>query len=125
MPSAAAPRVSADGVGNDDIDASDASDPAPGIPDATVARLPVYLQALGTFAANDTGTVSSDDLAEVSGVNSAKLRKDLSYLGSNGTRGVGYGVDRLVRQISETLGLTLEWRVVIVGVGHLGRALAG
>lgn len=128
MPSAAAPRVSADGVGHhgiDAIDPADPTDPVKGIPDATVARLPVYLQALGTFAANDTETVSSDDLAEVSGVNSAKLRKDLSYLGPNGTRGVGYDVDRLVRQISQTLGLTLDWRVVIVGVGHLGRALAG
>lgn len=106
----------ADGSGIDEIR---------GIPDATVARLPVYLQALGTFAATDTETVSSEDLAELAGVGAAKLRKDLSYLGSYGTRGVGYSVARLVTQISETLGLTLDWRVVIVGMGHLGRALAG
>src|SRR4051812_46328519 len=58
------------------------------------------------------------------GVNSAKLRKDLSHLGSYGTRGVGYAVDYLIYQISRELGLTQDWPVVIVGVGNLGQALA-
>ncbi len=69
-------------------------------------------------------TVSSQQLAVASGVNSAKLRKDLSHLGSYGTRGVGYEVAYLVYQISRELGLTQDWAVAIVGVGNLGRALA-
>ncbi len=95
-----------------------------GIPDATVARLPVYLRALYALAERGVTTVASDELATVAGVNSAKLRKDLSYLGSYGIRGVGYDVDYLVYQVSRALGLTQNWPVVIVGAGNLGRALA-
>jgi redox-sensing transcriptional repressor len=95
-----------------------------GIPDATVARLPLYLRALNGLAERDTATVSSEDLAMAAGVNSAKLRKDLSHLGSYGTRGVGYDVQYLIYQISRELGLTQDWAVAIVGVGNLGRALA-
>jgi redox-sensing transcriptional repressor len=95
-----------------------------GIPDATVARLPVYLRALVSIADGGETTVSSDSLAAAAGVNSAKVRKDLSYLGSYGTRGVGYDVQYLVYQISRELGLTQDWSVVIVGVGNLGHALA-
>jgi redox-sensing transcriptional repressor len=95
-----------------------------GIPDATVARLPVYLRALTTLAEEGVATVSSDELATAAGVGSAKLRKDLSHLGSYGTRGVGYDVEYLVYQISRELGLTQDWRVVIVGAGNLGHALA-
>jgi redox-sensing transcriptional repressor len=68
--------------------------------------------------------VASDELAAAAGVNSAKLRKDLSHLGSYGTRGVGYDVDYLVYQVSRELGLTQDWPVLIVGAGNLGRALA-
>jgi redox-sensing transcriptional repressor len=95
-----------------------------GIPEATVARLPVYLRALHALAERGVATVSSEDLAAAAGVNSAKLRKDLSHLGSYGTRGVGYDVDYLVYQISRELGLTQDWSVAIVGIGNLGRALA-
>ncbi|MEU7689827.1 redox-sensing transcriptional repressor Rex [Microbispora hainanensis] len=95
-----------------------------GIPDATVARLPLYLRALNGMAERGTATVSSEDLAVAAGVNSAKLRKDLSHLGSYGTRGVGYDVQYLIYQISRELGLTQDWAVAIVGVGNLGRALA-
>ncbi|MGH8938615.1 MAG: redox-sensing transcriptional repressor Rex [Actinomycetes bacterium] len=95
-----------------------------GIPEATVARLPIYLRALTALAEGGVGTVSSEELATAAGVNSAKLRKDLSYLGSYGTRGVGYDVDYLVYQVSRELGLTQDWPVVIVGLGHLGHALA-
>ena len=95
-----------------------------GIPDATVARLPVYLRALYALADHDVATVSSEELAAATGVNSAKLRKDLSHLGSYGTRGVGYDVEYLVYQVSRELGLTQDWPVVIVGAGNLGRALA-
>ena len=95
------------------------------VPDATVARLPVYLRALHALAAAGRTTVSSEALASAAGVGSAKLRKDLSHLGSYGTRGVGYGVEELVFHISRELGLTQGWAVVLVGVGNLGHALAG
>jgi redox-sensing transcriptional repressor len=68
--------------------------------------------------------VSSEQLAERAGVNAAKVRKDLSYLGSYGTRGVGYDVEHLVDEVSRELGLTRDWPVVILGLGNLGRALA-
>ncbi len=96
-----------------------------GIPEATVARLPVYLRALTLQAEHGTVTVSSEELAAASGVNSAKVRKDLSHLGSYGVRGVGYDVEYLVYQISRELGLTQDWPVAIVGIGNLGQALAG
>ena len=95
-----------------------------GIPEATVARLPVYLRALYGLAERGISTVASEELAAAAGVNSAKLRKDLSHLGSYGIRGVGYDVDYLVYQVSRTLGLTQDWPVVIVGAGNLGHALA-
>jgi redox-sensing transcriptional repressor len=95
-----------------------------GIPDATVARLPVYLRVLYALADRGVATVSSEELATAAGVNSAKLRKDLSHLGSYGTRGVGYDVEYLVYQVSRELGLTQDWPVLIVGAGNLGRALA-
>ncbi|MBS1847966.1 MAG: redox-sensing transcriptional repressor Rex [Actinobacteria bacterium] len=94
------------------------------IPDATVARLPIYQRVLGELQDRGAATVSSEDLAELSGVNAAKVRKDLSFLGSYGIRGVGYEVDYLLFQIRNALGLTQQWPVVIVGVGNLGRALA-
>jgi redox-sensing transcriptional repressor len=89
-----------------------------------VARLPIYLRALSALSDEGVSTVSSESLAAAAGVNSAKLRKDLSHLGSYGTRGVGYDVDYLVYQVSRELGLTQDWPVVIVGLGHLGHALA-
>ena len=95
------------------------------IPDATVSRLPVYLRILGEQSAEGVDSISSERLAELAGVNAAKVRKDLSYLGSYGTRGVGYEVDYLVYQIRRELGLTHDWPVVIVGAGNLGQALAG
>src|SRR6478672_7595070 len=94
------------------------------IPEATVVRLPLYYRALLETADQEIGTVSSERLAELAGVNAAKVRKDLSYLGSYGTRGVGYEVEYLLHEISRELGLTEDWPVVIVGVGNLGAALA-
>ena len=95
------------------------------VPDATVARLPVYLRALHALADDGRTTVSSDALAAASGVGPAMLRKDLSHLGSYGTRGVGYDVAELQREVGRVLGLGRRWAVVLVGVGHLGQALAG
>jgi redox-sensing transcriptional repressor len=94
------------------------------IPEATVARLPVYLRALNSLLEADIRGCSSEELATAAGVNSAKLRKDLSHLGSYGTRGVGYDVEYLRYQISREIGLTQDWPVVIVGIGNLGHALA-
>jgi redox-sensing transcriptional repressor len=97
----------------------------PDLPEATVARLPEYLRALHHLAEAGHDTVSSEELASAAGVNSAKLRKDLSHLGSYGTRGVGYDVTLLIEQIEYVLGLTQRRAVALVGVGNLGHALAG
>ncbi|MQA08302.1 MAG: redox-sensing transcriptional repressor Rex [Pseudonocardiaceae bacterium] len=94
------------------------------IPEAAVARLAVYLRVLSSMAEQGAGTVSSEELSTAAGVNSAKLRKDLSYIGSYGTRGVGYEVDVLVGQIERILGLTRKHSVAVVGIGNLGHALA-
>ena len=95
-----------------------------GIPDATVVRLPIYRRALLELATTDEATVSSAALAELAGVNAAQVRKDLSYIGTAGVRGVGYDIKYLLHQISEALGLDVVSPVVIVGMGNLGRALA-
>jgi redox-sensing transcriptional repressor len=97
----------------------------PDLPEATVARLPEYLRALHHLADTGHDTVSSEGLANAAGVNSAKLRKDLSHLGSYGTRGVGYDISPLIGQIEYILGLTSRRAVALVGVGNLGHALAG
>lgn len=94
------------------------------IPDATVNRLPVYLRSLNSLATTGVRTISSESLAELTGVSSAKLRKDLSALGSYGVRGVGYDIGTLIERIRATLGLVATWSVAIIGMGNLGRALA-
>lgn len=95
------------------------------IPEASVARLAVYLRMLGELAEQGAETVSSEELATVTGVNSAKLRKDLSYIGSYGIRGVGYEVSPLLHQLERVLGLNHRQSVALVGIGNLGHALAG
>jgi len=94
------------------------------VPEATVGRLPLYLRALVDLAAQAEATISSETLAGAAGVNSAKVRKDLSYLGSYGTRGVGYDVAYLLHQVRRELGLTQDWPVLIAGAGNLGHALS-
>src|SRR4026207_1900706 len=94
------------------------------IPEATVGRLPVYLRALVALTESGATTVSSEALAEAAGVNSAKVRKDLSHLGSYGTRGVGYDVASLPPQLRRERGLTQHGAIVIFGIGNLGHALA-
>jgi redox-sensing transcriptional repressor len=94
------------------------------IPEATVARLPVYHRSLADLRLAGVTTVSSERLAELAGVNAAKVRKDLSYLGTYGTRGVGYEVEYLLVEVERVLGRTHTSPVVIVGLGNLGRALA-
>lgn len=117
-----APQRRADGP--DSSSQSAVADGSNHISEATVARLPRYLQQLVDLAAEETATVSSDRLAELAGVNPATLRRDLASFGIAGTRGVGYDVKYVVYEISVALGLNQEWPVVIVGVGNLGRALA-
>ncbi|HEX8627257.1 MAG TPA: redox-sensing transcriptional repressor Rex [Catenuloplanes sp.] len=97
----------------------------PDLPEATIARLPEYLRSLHHLAEAGHETVSSEGLAAAAGVNSAKLRKDLSHLGSYGTRGVGYDVALLIEHIEYVLGLTQRRGVALIGVGNLGHALAG
>ena len=100
--------------------------PAPSrrIPEATVTRLPVYQRILEELLRSGTTTVSSELLASAAQVNAAKVRKDLSLLGSFGTRGAGYDAAFLIEQIDRQLGLDRIWPVVIAGIGNLGRALA-
>lgn len=93
------------------------------IPDATVSRLPVYLRSLADLPAKQE-TCSSEQLALIAGVNSAQVRKDLSHLGSHGTRGVGYNVGELRSSLRQALGLTHGYSVVLIGAGNLGTALA-
>lgn len=93
------------------------------IPEATVVRLPVYQRLLAELLRAGEPTVSSEQLAVLARVNAAKVRKDLSLLGSFGTRGTGYDVAFLIAQIERALGLGLDWPVAIVGIGNLGRAL--
>lgn len=95
------------------------------IPAASLARLTIYLRALNALGPDAASRVSSEELAAAAGENPAMLRKDLSYLGSHGARGVGYDVGQLTKRISDALGLNHDLRVVIVGAGNLGRALAG
>lgn len=116
--------VTESGAGRTDS-AGCAAETVRAVPEATVARLALYLRVLGSLVDAQMTTVSSEELAAAAGVNSAKLRKDLSFLGSNGVRGVGYDAPRLVARIEQALGLNRRHRVALVGAGHLGKALAG
>jgi redox-sensing transcriptional repressor len=111
--------------GNRGVAAGGAGADARTVPEATVARLATYLRVLGALGDSAPTTVSSEELAAAAGVNSAKLRKDLSYLGSYGIRGVGYDVGTLTDEIARTLGVTVRRSVALIGVGNLGQALAG
>jgi len=94
------------------------------IADSTVRRLSAYLRFLEDFETRGLATISSDELAKRGGTTSAQVRKDLSFFGSFGKRGLGYSVPELAGQLRDILGLGKEWRVVIVGAGKIGAALA-
>ena len=94
------------------------------IADSTVRRLSVYLRYLEDLAAREIATTSSDELAQYGGTTSAQVRKDLSFFGSFGKRGLGYSVDELTAKIRDILGLGRAWKVVIVGAGKIGSALS-
>src|SRR5688572_11548195 len=93
------------------------------ISDSTVRRLSNYLRVLDELEQEGGGMVSSHRLAERSGVTPAQVRKDLSYFGSFGRRGLGYSVGSLRSEIRAILGLNRRWRVVLVGAGNIGSAL--
>lgn len=94
------------------------------VPAVTVPRLALYLRKLRELRSRGVDRVSSKDLAEMIGLNAAQIRKDFSYFGEFGTRGVGYEVARLVDEITHCLGLDHSWNVIIVGAGLMGTALA-
>lgn len=94
------------------------------IADSTVRRLSIYLRFLEEFEGRGLATVSSDELARRGGTTSAQVRKDLSFFGSFGKRGLGYAVAELATALRDILGLGKEWRVVIIGAGKIGAALA-
>ena len=94
------------------------------IADSTVRRLSAYLRFLEDFEGRGLGTISSDELARRGGTTSAQVRKDLSFFGSFGKRGLGYSVPELAGRLREILGLGREWKVIIVGAGKIGAALA-
>ena len=94
------------------------------IADSTVRRLSIYLRFLEDFGERGLATVSSDELARRGGTTSAQVRKDLSFFGSFGKRGLGYSVPELATALRDILGLGRQWKVVIVGAGKIGAALA-
>ncbi len=94
------------------------------IADSTVRRLSAYLRFLEDFEGRGLTTISSEELAKRGGTTSAQVRKDLSFFGSFGKRGLGYSVPELSKQLRDILGLGREWRVVIIGAGKIGAALA-
>jgi redox-sensing transcriptional repressor len=94
------------------------------IADSTVRRLSAYLRFLEDFESRGLETISSEELAQRGGTTSAQVRKDLSFFGSFGKRGLGYSVPELAGRLREILGLGREWKVIIIGAGKIGAALA-
>lgn len=95
------------------------------VPQTTINRLPIYLRCLLKAQEMRMPVINSLGIAEMAGTNAAQVRKDLSYLGELGTRGIGYDVEALIAHISRWLGLTKDRRVALVGFGRLGSALLG
>lgn len=93
------------------------------IPRATIRRLATYIQVLENLARDGTEIISSTPLADACGVNGSQIRKDLAYFGEFGIRGVGYNVTSLIAAISSALDVNREWRMALIGVGNLGKAL--
>ncbi len=93
-------------------------------PDVVIRRLPLYARSLRYLLDEGVHSVSSQELGERINVTAAQIRKDLSYFGEFGKQGIGYDVEKLLNHIERILGLTQSWPVVLVGVGHLGQAIA-
>jgi redox-sensing transcriptional repressor len=94
------------------------------IPDIVIGRLPLYLRALSRLTLEGAKITSSHELGKRLGISSAQIRKDLSHFGEFGKQGTGYQVDYLTEQLRQILKVDKEWKVALVGVGDLGRALA-
>ncbi len=93
------------------------------VPEETMQRMLSYLRELDCMLQNGKETFSSQELAESLHVNPAQVRKDFSYFGEFGTRGVGYDTARLVRELRAILNLDRTWRLALIGVGNIGAAL--
>ncbi|HEX5692963.1 MAG TPA: redox-sensing transcriptional repressor Rex [Roseiflexaceae bacterium] len=93
-------------------------------PDVVISRLPLYARSLRYLLQEGMTSVSSQELGDRINVTAAQIRKDLSYFGEFGKQGIGYDVEKLLAQIEDILGLTQEWSVALVGIGHLGEAIA-
>jgi redox-sensing transcriptional repressor len=93
-------------------------------PDVVISRLPLYARSLRYLLQEGVASVSSQELGDRINVTAAQIRKDLSYFGEFGKQGIGYDVEKLLAQIEDILGLTQEWAVALVGIGHLGEAIA-
>ena len=93
------------------------------IPRATIQRLATYVQVLENFSRDNVEVISSNPLADACGVNGSQVRKDLAYFGEFGIRGVGYHVKSLIAAITSSLGVDREWRMALIGVGNLGKAI--
>ena len=93
-------------------------------PDVVIRRLPLYARSLRYLLQEDIRSVSSQELGERINVTAAQIRKDLSYFGEFGKQGIGYDVEKLLHQIERILGLNQQWPVALVGIGHLGEAIA-
>jgi redox-sensing transcriptional repressor len=93
-------------------------------PDVVIRRLPLYARSLRYLLEEDIRSVSSQELGERINVTAAQIRKDLSYFGEFGKQGIGYDVEKLLNQIERILGLNQEWPVALIGIGHLGEAIA-
>lgn len=95
----------------------------PKIPEATIKRLSIYNRILRELKRDGVEVVSSSKLSEISGLNAAQIRKDLTYFGEFGVRGVGYFVNHLLENIKDILGINKQWHLIIIGLGKLGQAL--
>src|SRR3954469_15389038 len=120
-PGAALPLAGACGLACESI--HKASSAVKRIADSTVRRLSAYLRFLEDFEGRGLSTISSDELARRGGTTSAQVRKDLSFFGSFGKRGLGYSVPELAGRLREILGLGRQWKVIIIGAGKIGAAL--
>lgn len=94
------------------------------IPRPTIERLPLYLRCLSRLRSSGVEVISSDELGKLLGITSVQIRKDLAYFGEFGRRGVGYDVNSLLTQVTEILGADRPRKIALVGLGHLGQALA-
>lgn len=95
----------------------------PKIPEATIKRLSIYNRILRELKREGVEVISSSKLSEISGLNAAQIRKDLTYFGEFGVRGVGYFVNHLLENIKGILGINRQWNLIIIGLGKLGQAL--